>query len=96
MIDIRGMDKAVVLARLYNAARAQGLGLLVSNNKDMTPEEARAYLANSGQTYIDYLNGRVLKVELGDELLDPRKYDRDNGPGAAAAALGLNTEEGKP
>ena len=38
-------------------------------------------------TRFDYLAGRVMKVELGGDTLDPWLYDRDNGRGAALEAL---------
>lgn len=85
MIDISGFDKADVLRRLYNRARAQGLGILQFDPKPMTIEEARAFLAKS--TYFDYVKGRVLKVNLSGAMLDEWLYDRDNGAGAALDAL---------
>lgn len=87
MIDLSNKDKADVLAKLYNASRPQGLGFLQADDNDMTTEEARELL-DSGQTYFDYLRGRVMKVNLRGDKLDPRRYDRDNGQGAAAAAIG--------
>lgn len=87
MIDLKGKDKAEVLAKLYNASRPQGMGFLQATKQDMTRGEAAELLA-SGQTYFDYLKGRVMKVDLSGDELEPRLYDRDNGLGAAAAALG--------
>ena len=53
----------------------------------MTEAEAQELL-DSGQTYFDYLKGRVMKIDLsGDSELDPRLYDRDNGAGAAERAI---------
>jgi hypothetical protein len=88
MLDISTFDRAEVLARLYNAAKPQGLGFLPFDPKPMTTEEAKAYL-DAGQTRFDYLNGRVMKVNLSSPNLDNRLYDRDNGEGAAAEALGI-------
>lgn len=85
MLDLTGLDKAAVLAALYNASQPQGLGLLHYDSTTMTPEEAAPYLARS--PYVDYLKGRVIKVDLGGDTLDERLYDRDNGTGAAARAL---------
>ena len=89
LVSIEGLDKGAVLAALYNAARAQGMGFFQYTPKPMTAAEARVIL--EGQTVFDYLNGRVLKVDLSEErtkgAFDPRLYDRDNGPGAAAAAI---------
>jgi hypothetical protein len=85
MIDLKGKDKADVLAKLYNASRPIGLGFLHSTKQDMTRDEAAKLLADT--SYFDYLKGRVMKVDLSGDKLDPRLYDRDNGQGAAAAAL---------
>jgi hypothetical protein len=86
MIDLNGKDKAEVLAKLYNAAKPQGMGFLHFDSNDMTIEEARKLL-DSGRTHFDYLKGRVMKIDLGGDELDSRLYDRDNGQGAAAAAI---------
>lgn len=93
-IDIAGIDKAVLLTALFNASRPQGLGFLQTRG-DMTVERAQDYLqrlaaqpeSRHGETYFDYLEGRVLKVDIGGDQLDPRLFDRDNGPGAAQHAI---------
>lgn len=87
-MDIRGLDKAEVLAALYNRARVQGLGFLHSKPGDMTVEEARKIIEQSGRNlYFDYLHGRVMKIDVGGEFLDTVLYDRDNGQGAAEEAI---------
>ena len=54
----------------------------------MTVEEAQKIIDKaSGDTYFDYLNGRVMKIDVASEPLDTRLYNRDNGFGAAEAAL---------
>ena len=85
MINIAQADKAAVLAALYNASRPLELGILHFDPTPMTTEQAREILAE--YTRFDYLQGRVMKVDLSGTKLDPRLYDRDNGLGAAAAAL---------
>jgi len=85
MIDIRGLDKAEVLAALYNASRPQGMGLLHFDPKPMTKDEAAALLKDGA--YFDYVKGRVMKVSLQTDDLEERLYDRDNGTGAAFRAL---------
>lgn len=86
-IDITGLDKAEVLAALFNASKQQGMGFLnTSGAKPMTVDEARL-LTDENYPYYDYLRGRVMKVDIRGSELDPRLYDRDNGQGAAARAL---------
>ena len=85
MISLVGLDKGAVLAALYNASRPQGMGFMAYDPTPMTPEEGNEILART--TYFDYLKGRVMKVELSGDTLDPWLYDRNNGPGAAQAAI---------
>lgn len=87
-INISEMNKAEVLSRLFNSSRALGMGFLQPHAEPMTTEEAQEML-DSGQTYFDYVRGRVMKVDLSGDTLRTDLYDRDNGQGAAAAALGV-------
>jgi hypothetical protein len=89
MIDMKGRDKAEVLAKLYNASRPLGMGFLHFDPKPMSTEEAREIL-DGGHTYFDYLKGRVMKVNLSKDTFDPWLYDRDNGQGAAERAISAN------
>lgn len=85
MISLESLNKADVLAALYNASKPLGMGFMHYDPKPMTSEEAQEYLNQT--TYFDYLKGRVMKVELKDDELDPCLYDRDNGEGAAWRAI---------
>lgn len=85
-VDIKGLDKAEVLAALYNASRQQGMGFLQPRGADgMTAEQAREELKRG--TYFDYLHGRVMKVDLSKDTFCAGAYDRDNGQGAAERAI---------
>lgn len=85
-IDISKLNKAEVLVALYGRAKPQGMGFLQYTPEDMTKEEAQEIL-DDGQTYFDYVRGRVMKVDPKGDTFDPRSYDCHNGPGAAAGAL---------
>jgi len=86
-IDITGLDKAEVLAALFNASEQQGMGLLqIAGVLPMTVEDAKGCIAD-GDLDWDYLHGRVMKVDLSEDILRVGLYDRDNGQGAAAKAL---------
>jgi hypothetical protein len=90
MIDISKFDKADVLRVLYNNSQPLGIGMLQFTPEDMTKEEAQAFLdarEEGKKIYFDYLKGRVLKVDLTGDELDPWLYDRDNGSGAAERAI---------
>ena len=81
-IDIKGIDKAKILAELYNNAQPLGLGFLHYNPTPMTKEDAQKIL-DAGYTYFDYLKGRVMKIDLSEDDMRTDLYNRDNGHGKA-------------
>ena len=88
------MTPAEKLARLYNHARPQGMGFLHPQPGDITVEQAQAILdGNGGCTYFDYLQGRVMKIDVAEEPLSTWLYNRDNGHEAAERALGIAVAE---
>jgi len=96
-VNTTGIDRAALLAALYDRAQPQGTGFLHFNPAPMTLEEAQQLLdentqewpRNSGKQvcYFDYLKGRVMKIDVLREELDPRLYDRDNGQGAVQGVV---------
>jgi hypothetical protein len=81
-MNIAKLDKAEVLAALYNGSKQQGLGFLDERGSTkMAVEEAREELKRT--TYFDYLHGRVMKIDLSKDELDTWLYNRDNGHDAA-------------
>lgn len=84
-IDITGIDKAELLAALYNNARPLGMGFLHARDEPMSKAEAAELLAKherNGRISFDYVHGRPLKVWfMGDVLSGARLYDRDQGQG---------------
>lgn len=87
-MKIEGLNKAEVLAALYNNAKVQGMGFLQADNKQMTTEEAKTILDESDDKYFDYLKGRVMKIRIAGDEIDTRLYNRDNGNGAAERVIG--------
>jgi hypothetical protein len=85
MINISKLSKPQVLAALYNASHAQGMGFWNSDPVPMSEEEAAKILER--QTDFEYLKGRVMKVDLSGTEFDPWLYDRDCGEGAAQRAV---------
>lgn len=86
LIDVSDLDKAAVLAALYNASKPLGAGFMDYDPTPMTAEEAHS-LIEGGVNRFDYLKGRVMKVDLSSDQFDPWGYDRDNGEGAAQRAI---------
>src|SRR5271166_1252037 len=62
-LDIKGIDKAELLAGLYNRSKPLGLGFLQATPSDMTAEQARGIIKEQGLDF-DYLNGGVMNVNL--------------------------------
>jgi hypothetical protein len=85
-IDIKGIDKAALLAALYNNSRPVGLGILNFDPNPMTKEEASEIIKKSG-LWFDYLKGRVIKINLEGDTINKWGYDRDNGTGSAAKVI---------
>lgn len=93
-VSTTGIPKARVFMTLFNHAKGQGLGLLQHKRRLMDEEEAARVIEETrkahhrGKIYFDYHEGRVMKVDLTDDSkFDPWLYDRDNGQGAAQAAI---------
>jgi hypothetical protein len=84
-----GITKAQALMRLFNASQPLGMGFLQPYQEPMTEEEAERLVERSEPygCWFDYVRGRVMKVNLSKDTFSPRLYDRDNGEGAALAAL---------
>lgn len=86
-IDISRKSPAAVLAALYNAAPCgPGLSAFQYQRGDVTEADAAALIERHG-TNFDYVQGRVLKVDLAEHPMRIDLYDRDNGSGAGARAI---------
>jgi len=84
--DIDGLDKVTVFRALYERAQPQGCSHLSYVPGPLRADEARRLFdANNG--IFSFVKGRLLKVDLSGTGLDTADYDRNNGPGAALAAL---------
>lgn len=87
-INIAGIDKSALLQALHAKSKAQGMSYM-HDKGDLTLQQCQEILSRcpviEGKVfmYFDYLAGRVMKVNISGETLDPYLYDRDNGPGAA-------------
>lgn len=99
-IDIKGIDKAELLAALYNNSRPMGMGFLQARDGVMTIEQAQAEIKTGDDSArmfgkdgshrelrFDYLRGRPLKADISGDSFRPWGYDRDNGGEGAAARI---------
>lgn len=87
-INISGIDKATLLQALHAKSKALGMSHL-HDMGDLTLRQCQdiisqcPVIAGKVVMYFDYLAGRIMKVDISENELDPYLYDRDNGPGAA-------------
>lgn len=79
-VNIAGIDRVLLVQKLYENARPLGMGYLHPLcSTDISYEKAKDLVGK----YIDYYNGRVMKIRVpaegdGDEI-NTRLYNRDNG-----------------
>ena len=86
MVLYEDLTKEEVLCALYNNARCLGMGFLHYQDGELSIKDAKKLLKTT--KYFDYLYGRVLKVDLSDDLgFEEWLYDRDNGEGSAQKSL---------
>jgi hypothetical protein len=85
-MDISNLSKPAVLAALFNDAKPLGMGIIHYKRDHIMDESEAAQLLES-QTYFDYLEGRVMKVDLSGNELRTSSYNRDNGENAAENAI---------
>lgn len=85
-MKITGLNKAEVLVALYNRAKIQGMGFM-SNNSGFVMNTEKAKELLSKKIDFDYLNGKVMKINLSGDELDTYLYNRDNGHNAAEDAI---------
>lgn len=97
MINIKDLDKAEVLYALYHNSHAQGISFISLPKGKFTLDHAKEIIEQRGYKpdgdnrplclYFDYLEGHVIKCNIGGDEFDERLYDRDCGEGAAAKAI---------
>lgn len=88
-IDITGLPKYAVVAALWSAARAQSVFDHKSAMSETRAREVADWLMESKLPgdRLDWLDSRVMKVDVRGDSFDPVLYDRDNGGEGHAARV---------
>lgn len=73
------MNKADVLAALFNAAWGQGIAGWVCSNDPFTMDRYEAEKMLQQKTWFDSIRGRPIKVDFSTYLIDVTLYNRENG-----------------
>lgn len=93
-VDVKGLDSAELLVQLwkgsFNASYVQNQMIVPP-----TVETARQALRDTPTEYIDYFNGRVIKINFSTDIIESCGYDRDVGEGAFARVVKEMREKGK-
>lgn len=93
-VSIMGLNKAAVLAALYNNSKVLGMGILHATGKPMLIEEAQEII-DEGIFSFDYLHGKVMKVDIEGDEFSSWGYDRDNGENTAETVIQRLRETGE-
>jgi hypothetical protein len=72
-ISVKGIDRLQLLLDLWIAQEDHGYS--VWHPQKWSHEAAKKVLARG--EYIDYFQGRAIKMNLGTDCIDPRLYNRD-------------------
>ncbi len=90
MIDVKGIDKSMLLQALYNHARRGW-----PDYGQMSRKLAHDLIGRTQPPMLsfNYLGNRPLKIDISGDSIDEYAYDRDNGIGAAQKAVDVLLEE---
>ncbi|XLQ19790.1 MAG: hypothetical protein ACKUBY_04315 [Candidatus Moraniibacteriota bacterium] len=91
-VSITGLNKADVLAALYNTARPQGMGFMHYDPTPMSREVAEKLLEQG--KYFDYLLGRVMKTQIEGDEISVHGFEMDNGVGTVQQVIDELRENG--
>lgn len=86
MVNIEGLDKAIVLCALFNEAKVQKLGSSLKHMTELTHvmEVPEAKVLLNQDIYFNHVYGKILKINLRSDMeFDECHYDQYNGVGKA-------------
>lgn len=88
-VDIKGLPKHAVIAALWNAAHAQSIFDRKHAMSETRARELATAVMASDKPFdrLDWVDSRVMKVDIRYDSFDPVLYDRDNGGEGAAARV---------
>ena len=91
-IDIQGLDKAELLAKLYNDS--QHIGIDGASHERMSVEDAQNIIDDHGLVF-QTVGGRAIHIDLsGDTIEDTSLYNQMNGYAAAESAIDAVRQRG--
>lgn len=83
-VDIRGLDKHTLLRALWE--NSTPASFFLAHPTVPRPRWDDEKVPNPME-YVDYFQGRCIKLDLSGDTVDPAMYDRDMGEGAVARVV---------
>ncbi len=80
-VNASGIPPEVLLYNLYVNSKVQGMGIIpyLLESPPSNLADFKNQIDNSRNKYIDYMNGKVIKVNFSNmSAIDSYLYDRDN------------------
>lgn len=75
-INIENIDKLLLLKMLWEKSKYAAFH---NQSNFMKPQWDDALAEKAITKYIDYFQGKIIKLDLSKNIIDPYLYDRDNG-----------------
>ena len=76
-VSIKGLDRVQVLRELWRKQQVHGFGGFDGGILDDWTPDSLEYAREAVMRYIDYFQGRAIKMYLIADCIDPQLYDRD-------------------
>ena len=94
-VNVSGLDSAELLLALWEGSFNASYFQSKTPPNPPTIGTAILVLSEAYDKYIDYFNGRVIKIKFSSDIIGPWGYDRDIGEGAFARVVKEMREKGK-
>lgn len=90
-VDISGIDKIVLLQKLFERAKPQQgccsqLSYSLEEGARRLSDSCAKQILQRGER-IDYIRGRTIKIYFSEDYIDTWAYNRDNGENAAEEVI---------
>jgi hypothetical protein len=86
-IDISGLDKVKLLQALFDRAKPQENSFVYYHSNNKLGRAGAENVLRNGHGYVDHVAGKVMKVNISDDRLDPFLFNTHNGAGAAEQVI---------
>lgn len=89
-IPIKGLDRVLLLRELWHNQQVHGMGVFGGGTAKWN-EDTIKHAHEAVKGYIDYFQGRAIKMNLSGDCIDPWLYDRDTRVKASITIIKIRT-----